>query len=346
MSEPSWHLPILYDANTPVWRPLFDRALRAAMVLAVEWSSLSLIEDSPRYVKIATLVIAILVLAVLESRYFLMAKGRWYFPSFIASLLVIYGGIIVYAFIVYPSPHREIVIHDKPISDESAKAPSQVPVSPPIDLSSGQQKNLFISIVKVFSDLRDQQSELSAIANELAKAQVNQSASNPILYYVPPCRIIVSSMKDNESFANLIETIAQSQGCKAENAAPPPPPPRPTDADEPLPKPIIIPGPLPYIVVRYPKSEDIRNLPEPPYPMAIYMHPVPYPMANHMHPVPSQEINEKTAKFREQIADKLLAALQGCGLDARRSHKAEGSPGWAVDKWTIYIDLGSVQICR
>jgi hypothetical protein len=83
------------------------------------------------------------------------------------------------------------------------------------------------------------------------------------------------------------------------------------------------------------RAEDVQNLPKPPYPTAI-----------HIHPVPSQEINEKTAKFREQIADKLLAALQGCGLDSRRSHKAEGNPGWPVDKWTIYIDIGSVQICR
>jgi hypothetical protein len=211
-----------------------------------------------------------------------------------------------------------------------------VPTLSPIDLSSGQQKILFISIIKVFNDLKDQQSELSSIADELAKAQVNQNALNPIFYYVPPCRIIVSSIKDNEGFAKLIETIAQSQGCKAEDAPPPPPPPRPTNADEPPPKPIIIPDPLPYIVVRYPKPEDVQNQPEPPYAIG----------AGRWRPIPSQEINEKTAKFRGQIADKLLAALQGCGLDARRSRKAEGNPGWPVDKWTIYIDLGNVQICH
>jgi len=97
MSDPKWHLPVVYDANTPVWRPLFDRSLRAAIVFGIEWSSLSLIEDAPRYVKIATLVIAVLVLAVLESRYFLILKGRAYFPALIGSLIAAYIGIVAYA---------------------------------------------------------------------------------------------------------------------------------------------------------------------------------------------------------------------------------------------------------
>jgi hypothetical protein len=127
MSEPSSQLPILYDATTPVWRPLVDRTLRFAMVLGIEWSSLSLIEDSPQYVKIATLVIAILVLAVLESRYFLRLKGRLYFPSFIAGLLVFYGGVIAYAFIVYPPPHRSDPEGHPSMLDETKQrlAPSQ-----------------------------------------------------------------------------------------------------------------------------------------------------------------------------------------------------------------------------
>jgi hypothetical protein len=102
-------------------------------------------------------------------------------------VLVPIAVLLAFIYVVGPNIYRRatefatppIMIHDKPISDEFAKAPSQVPVSPPIDLSSGQQKNLFISIVKVFSDLRDQQSELSAIANELVNAPAPAPAPAP-----------------------------------------------------------------------------------------------------------------------------------------------------------------------
>jgi hypothetical protein len=210
-----------------------------------------------------------------------------------------------------------------------------LPVSPPIDVLSAQHKNLFMGLGNVFGGMRVHQSELLAMAMELSKTSggTGVAATN---FYVPPCQIIVSSAKENQNFAKFIEIIAQSQQCQANDAPAPPPPPRPVDADKPPPKPTIIPDPLPYIVVRYPNPEDIQNLPEPPDTMGI----------GRFRSVPSQEINDKTAKFRDQIADKLMAALQDCGLDARRSRKAEGSPGRAVDKWTIYIDLGSVQICR
>jgi hypothetical protein len=192
-------------------------------------------------------------------------------------------------------------------------------------------KVLFTNLARVFGEAKIQQYQLSAAARELP----NVNALAP--YYIPPCKIIVSSAKGNENFAKLIELIAQSLDCQALDAPAPPPLPRPMDADAPPQKQITIPDPLPYIVVRYPKTEDVQNLPEMP---GAAMN------AGRIHFIPSQEINEKTAKFREQIADNLLTALQWCGLDVRRSHKAEGSPGWAVDKWAIYIDLGSVQICR
>jgi hypothetical protein len=211
-----------------------------------------------------------------------------------------------------------------------------VPISPPIDVLSGQQKNLFIQLGKVFGEMRVHQSELLASANELLKSQPSGPGARGV--YVPPCRIIVSSTKENQNFAVFIETIAQSQQCQAQDALAPPPKPRPIDADEPPPKPIIPPGPLDYVVVRYPHPEDIQNLQESLQDQLSSRFALPS--------IQSQELNDKTAKFRDQIADRLLAALQGCGLDARRSRKAEGSPGWPIDKWTIYIDLGSVQICR
>jgi hypothetical protein len=99
-----------------------------------------------------------------------------------------------------------------------------VPVLPTIDIFSGQQKNLFVALKNVFGEISIQQAELSSMAHELLKANIGLGiGSMGQSYYVPPCRIIVSSTKENQQFAKLIETIA-SQQCPAEDAPAPPPP--------------------------------------------------------------------------------------------------------------------------
>jgi hypothetical protein len=65
-------LPVIYenprfDAATPTLKPVIDRAVRFGAVMMLEWGTLTLIEEAPRYLKIATVVISILVLAVHES---------------------------------------------------------------------------------------------------------------------------------------------------------------------------------------------------------------------------------------------------------------------------------------
>ncbi len=79
MSAPE--LPVIYenprfDAATPTLQPVINRAIRYGAVLMIEWGTLTLIEDAPRYLKIATLVIAVLVLAVHESWPWLRARRR------------------------------------------------------------------------------------------------------------------------------------------------------------------------------------------------------------------------------------------------------------------------------
>jgi len=66
--------------------------------MAIEWTTLDFIENAPRTVKIATFVIAILILAVLEARDWLRFKGPRYFPVSIVALLAIYFGVVSYAY--------------------------------------------------------------------------------------------------------------------------------------------------------------------------------------------------------------------------------------------------------
>jgi hypothetical protein len=63
----------------------------------LEWGTLTLIEDSPRYLKYATVVIAVLLLSVHESWPWLRMRGKYWYPSLIVGLLAIYFGIFIYA---------------------------------------------------------------------------------------------------------------------------------------------------------------------------------------------------------------------------------------------------------
>jgi hypothetical protein len=101
-------LPVIYenprfDAATPTLKPVVDRAIRFGGVMFLEWGTLTLIEDSPRYLKIATIIIAILVLAVHESWPWLRMRDRRWYPSLMIALVLSYISIFVYALLTEPS---------------------------------------------------------------------------------------------------------------------------------------------------------------------------------------------------------------------------------------------------
>jgi hypothetical protein len=105
MSGPD--LPVIYenprfDKATPTLWPVFDRATRFTLVILMEWGTLTLIEDAPRYVKFATVIVAALGLAVHESWPWLrMRDWRWY-PSLMLTLVV--GYLALFSYALYTEP--------------------------------------------------------------------------------------------------------------------------------------------------------------------------------------------------------------------------------------------------
>jgi hypothetical protein len=73
-------------------------ALRAAAVFGIEWTTLAYIENSPVFVRIASFVIALCVLTVLEGRDWLKFRSPGIFSYIIAILIVIYVTVCSYAF--------------------------------------------------------------------------------------------------------------------------------------------------------------------------------------------------------------------------------------------------------
>jgi hypothetical protein len=95
-------IPVIYenprfDTATPTLKPVFDRAIRFGAVLMLEWGTLTLIEGSPRYLKYATVVIAVLLLAVHESWPWLRMRNQYWYPALMGGLIASYVGIFIYA---------------------------------------------------------------------------------------------------------------------------------------------------------------------------------------------------------------------------------------------------------
>jgi hypothetical protein len=108
-------MPVIYenprfDTATPTLKPVFDRAMRAGLVLMLEWGSLTVIESAPPYLKWATVVIAILGLAVHESWPWLRMRHRLWYPGLMAGLVLIYAGLFGYAVFSEPPSHTTPVV--------------------------------------------------------------------------------------------------------------------------------------------------------------------------------------------------------------------------------------------
>lgn len=125
-------MPVIYenprfDAATPTLRPVFDRAMRAGLVLMLEWGTLTLIESAPPYLKWATVVIAILGLSVHELWPWLRMRDKRWYPALMGGLILAFVGICGYAVLTEPQSH-----HIASVTPVQPTRPTPPP-APPVD---------------------------------------------------------------------------------------------------------------------------------------------------------------------------------------------------------------------
>jgi hypothetical protein len=123
-------LPVIYenprfDKATPTLKPVIDRAVRFTGVILMEWGTLTLIEESPRYIKVATVIVAGLVLAVHESWPWLRMRDRRWYPSLMVTLIVGYLALFFYALYTEPVPKAS----QQPAIGETTLKPPSTPRS-------------------------------------------------------------------------------------------------------------------------------------------------------------------------------------------------------------------------
>jgi hypothetical protein len=83
-----------FTDRTPAAYPVILRAIRAGIVLTIEWGTLHIMEHVPTWVAVALTVDALLMLGVLESRNWLIFKGRNYFKYSFTTLILAYAAIV------------------------------------------------------------------------------------------------------------------------------------------------------------------------------------------------------------------------------------------------------------
>jgi hypothetical protein len=102
--------PPRYTSNTPIIGPVIVHFIRAGAILMLDWVSLRFIENAPPSVYVASAIIALLILAIVESRDWLNFKGRWYFTISLITLSLVYGVIIAFAYVLQPGkPQAELI---------------------------------------------------------------------------------------------------------------------------------------------------------------------------------------------------------------------------------------------
>jgi hypothetical protein len=135
-------LPVIYenprfDKATPTLKPVIDRAVRFTGVILMEWGTLTLIEESPRYLKVATIIVAGLVLAVHESWPWLHMRNKRWYPSLMVTLVAGYLGLFFYALTTEP-PHKTGA---QQITSPAASEPPPAPL-PKLALTAGEDEAL------------------------------------------------------------------------------------------------------------------------------------------------------------------------------------------------------------
>ena len=185
-------LPVIYenprfDFATPTLKPVFDRAIRFGSVLMLEWGTLTVIEDAPRYLKYATVIIAILVLAVHESWPWLRMRNKRLYPAFMAVLILAYAGIFGYAFITEPlKPHAV------------AGAPTTIALpnpSPPVAAIIDRRKNLI-------NDASAKWGIISGLHDAFKRGNLPKCEISIVRYQLPYAEVMSDDLKETLGVAD------------------------------------------------------------------------------------------------------------------------------------------------
>jgi hypothetical protein len=95
-------LPVPYDPKASLVGTLFGSGARPTIMLGIEWSSLSVIEDSPLWLRVATVILSIAALAVYDSKYQFLLKGtRTLWDLSLVCIVALWLGLTAWAVINY-----------------------------------------------------------------------------------------------------------------------------------------------------------------------------------------------------------------------------------------------------
>lgn len=164
-----------FTSKTNAAWPVIVRAVRAGAVVMLEWVSLKYTEHTPLYVDVITVITAILVLAVIESRDWLDFKNARYFPIALTLLFLFWGAASGYAYFNLRSPdERNIGSHTVSppplVKSDITRLLAELPT-----LSDLVQRGPPLN-AELFFLLNNQRQQISATPPNLVEAEVQATA--------------------------------------------------------------------------------------------------------------------------------------------------------------------------
>jgi hypothetical protein len=140
--------------KTPIIWPLLGTALKAWAILMIEWGTLRWVEHAPEWAWVASTLIAVAVLAVLENREWLNFRGRRYFSFSLIVLMFSWAGVVGAAY--YQSKDSPQAIEPKvaELQPQIAAAPAVVIAKAPSRSPADAEKEVGL-IDSLLQALRD-----------------------------------------------------------------------------------------------------------------------------------------------------------------------------------------------
>jgi hypothetical protein len=187
--------------------PVAVKFIRAGAIAMLEWCSLRFVDNAPAVAWIATSIVALLVLAVLECRDWLNFKKWWYFRASISVLLVVWVVSVGVSYAIY-GVAPDVIIKLAATPTTTGGFPSFHEAGPP-PAGAGRLGPL---------------STLGMVDSIGARG----NALSPSDFLDHKWALVVTFTKDNDYAAQVLRRIV---GAKVETI--PIPPPNPGDLDAP-----------------------------------------------------------------------------------------------------------------
>jgi len=191
------HLPDIfiprnpYTDKTNVFVPILARFAQGGAIMGIEWTTLSYIEHAPLVARVATFVVSLFILAIIQLKDWLAFKGKHYFVRSLLFLFALYVGICLYAF--------RSIGYESPVVYNASSTASQLLSAEEITKATAPIQAQLNAVRSQLSTAREQNAALTAQSSEWSAAALvpsNKADADRLLAELPDLYAIFKTAQD------------------------------------------------------------------------------------------------------------------------------------------------------